>query len=205
MTLDTNVAIGGGAINVQEVFLICRAMVNTPVGTAPLTDWSIGNGPGIKHLSNPGGTGADAWLITWYGADGPIPPHTCTDGCYLDDPEYAEDGESRCMDARSRDKGDPRHSGWASMMLSFDTAYGHRGPNGEGCADLHRKYIEVLHAHVTRKGLLLKWRNEFTGEWHDGLDGLDKFASNGTDAQEWFRNLALPAISGGFDSVEVVS
>lgn len=195
MTLDTHVAIGGGAINVREVFDLCRAMVNTPKGTEPRTDWSIGEGPGIRHLSNPGGIGADAWLITYYGVDGPIPPHVCTDGCYLDDAEYVKEGESRCMDARARDEGSPRESGWASMVLSFDSSYGHRGPDGESCSDLHRKYIEVLHAYVTRKGLLIKWQNEFTGEWFDGLDGLDDFAKGGADAGEWFRSTVLPAIA----------
>ena len=195
MTLDTVVAIGGGAINVREVFDLCRVMVNTPPGVEPRTDWSTGSGPGIKHLSNPGGIGADAWLITYYGADGPVPPHSCTDDCYLDDPEHVEAGESRCMDARSRDEGDPRYSGWASMVISFDTAYGHRGPDGEGCAELHRKYIEVLHDHVTRKGLQIKWQNEFTGEWFDGLAGLDELAKGGADAHDWFSRAVLPALN----------
>ena len=194
MTLDTRIAIGGGAVNVREIFGICAAMVNTPAGTEPRTDPFIGKGPGVKHLYNPGGIGADAWLITWYGVDGPIPPHACDDDCYLDDPDDYP-GQPLCMDARSRDEGDPRESGWASMMLSFDTAYSYRDSEGRGCNDLHRSYIEVLHAYTQRKGLLFKWQNEYTGEWHDGLDGLDEFAQGGRDADAWFRGSVLPAIA----------
>lgn len=201
MTLDTTVAIGGGAVNAREVFDLARAMVNTPADVEPAADpVKFGPDHGVKRLANPGGIGADAWLITYYGADGPIPAHACSESCYLDDIEdLVADGlpatSERCMDARSREEGNPEHSGWASMVLSFDTAYGHKGPNGEGCADLHRKYIEVLHVYAQRKGLQLKWQNEFTGEWFDGLDGLDAFGRANDDAQAWFHGTVVPAIA----------
>lgn len=195
MTLDTRVAIGGGqAVDAQAVYDLCRKMVNTPNGVEPEVDES----PKYKSISNPPGIGADAWLAVQYGADGPIPAHECGDDCYLDEAEdLAAEGESRCMDARFRDRGRPDYSGWASVIVSFDTTYGHRGPNGETCSDLHAKYVYALGQYLDSKGLDWKWEDEYQGEWYDRYDHLDEFgdAHRSTGADEWFRSFVLPAIA----------
>lgn len=57
------------------------------------------------------------------------------------------------------------------MELSFDTGYGYRGPEGYA-SDLHEQYIRELHKWLSDRGARLKWKNEFTGEVFEGIDGF---------------------------------
>lgn len=80
----------------------------------------------------------------------------------------------------THNNGDPinyaQHPRDAVAEIDFDTAYGFRGPNGEGCSALHAGYIRRLLAeYVEPRGLTLAWQDEFTGAIYSGADGLEQF------------------------------
>jgi hypothetical protein len=81
-------------------------------------------------------------------------------------------------------------------MASFDTAYGYRGPNGEGCSMLHAAFIAALiERYASPRGLSVVWQNEFTGEWHEGTDGLNEFAG-----QDFIASNALNTVFGALEA-----
>lgn len=88
---------------------------------------------------------------------------------------------------------DPTENGWAAIEVSFDTAYGYRGENGETCNQLHARYVGQLGAWLDKRGIPWKWKNEYTGEWFDGYEGLAEFARN-RDAMDWFDSEVAPVI-----------
>jgi hypothetical protein len=165
-----------------------RLMGNTVRANAPVL---IEREPG--QIMNAPGQGFQAWLWTYFSSpDGPL-----TDNVYDLVP-----GDERY------DEWDAKHYSaipTAHVSLSFDTAYGYRGPGGVGCGDLHTMYIEALEAEFfTPRGLTFSWQNEFTGEWHEGLDGLDGLGSGGRAATAWFTGEVIPfftRVSGSPDQV----
>lgn len=182
MTLCTSIAIGKPH-NVREVFDFCRTLLDTPDGTPfeqrVCGDWR----PGQREIYNPPGIDLAAWLWIYYGADGPmIVP--------ADDPEDPDEVDHV--------KSTPTKNGWAAIEVTFDTAYGYRGPDGESCSDLHARLVTALGQWCDARGLPWKWQNEYTGEWHDQYDGLAEFgdAHRTTGADDWFRHTVMPAILG---------
>ena len=101
------------------------------------------------------GQGFDAWFITHYREGAPL---------YVEDQYETEDFEEPYLTSPA-----------CYMSLDFDTAYGYRGVDGEGCDDLHASYIVKLHDWLAKKGVRIRWKNEFTGEIFDGIDGLMDF------------------------------
>src|SRR5690242_14095966 len=59
------------------------------------------------------------------------------------------------------------------MEVSFDTAYGYRGPEG-GCGDLHARLVRELGAWLDGRRVRWSWLNEWTGEVHEGYEGLSE-------------------------------
>ncbi|MFF4600595.1 hypothetical protein [Amycolatopsis sp. NPDC001319] len=182
MTLNTSIAIGK-PYPVRQVFDFCRELLNTPEGT-PFSEEHSSWRKGVKQIFNPCGIGLPAWLWIYYGADGPM-VETPDDPSDEDEVEYI---------ART-----PTKNGWAAMEVTFDTAYGYRGPDGESCSQLHARLVAQLGKWLDAKGLPWKWQNEYTGEWFDGYDGLAELvgAHESTGADEWFRGTVLPLIAGG--------
>jgi hypothetical protein len=78
--------------------------------------------------------------------------------------------------------------------VSFDTAYGYRGPDG-GCGDLHVRLVTQLGQWLDGRGIRWQWRNEFTGEVFWGYEGLDQLGSGGAQAERWFTGAVAPAIA----------
>jgi hypothetical protein len=136
-------------------------------------DW-LPNTEGIMTLSNKVGQGFDAWFMSKYREGGPL----YTEDQYDDDEDYEEPYllAPACF-----------------MKLDFDTAYGYKVPGIGGCADLHARYIIALHDWLSTKGVRIKWRNEFTGDIFNGLDGLEEFSKAGADARDWFKSI-LPGV-----------
>lgn len=104
------------------------------------------------HINNGPDQGLDAWVMTTFGADGPLIPDTDTE----------EDG-----------------SGWEDaphepycVEISFDTTYGMTAANGSGCSDLHAWLIVKLAAWLSDNypDARWGWQSEFTGEYHSGPD-----------------------------------
>jgi len=80
------------------------------------------------------------------------------------------------------------------LEVSFDTAYGYQGPEG-GCGDLHARLVAELGQWLDGQGIGWSWQNEFTGEVHQGYEGLTDLAGSGARASSWFRDIAAPAIA----------
>lgn len=125
------------------------------------------------------GQGLPAWLHVNYRADG-------SDLYEVDDIETWDDGDEieQYMTCPA-----------AFAKISWDTAYGFSGPNGMGCTELHSLAIRYVAACVMRRGYGITWKNEYTGEWNEGLTGFEEFGFGGAEAMDWFRNVARPAIA----------
>lgn len=205
MTLDTKVVIGK-PYPVREIFDYCRTLLNcpetVPVETGPEPGREREYRRGQKWLNNPCGIGLPAWLWLYYGADGPFALHEHDKYCATEvGGEWGHTQED--VDRHAADiAADPTENGWAAIEVSFDTAYGYRGDNGESCSDLHARLVTALGQWLDARGLPWKWQNEYTGEWFDRYDGLAEFgdAHRTTGADAWFRNVVLPAIAGGAPS-----
>jgi hypothetical protein len=193
MTLNTSIAIGKPH-NVREIFDFCNTLLGAPETVRFEQDrGTIRNEP-MQGLS--------AWLWINYGVDGPM-VHLHDEFCetevgpakWDDEGKYSvtQDDVDRHNEWVART---PTASGWAAIEVTFDTAYGYRGEGGESCSDLHARLVTALGRWCDARDLPWKWQNEYTAEWHDGFDGLDDFgnAHRATGADDWFQNLALPAI-----------
>lgn len=94
-----------------------------------------------------------------------------------------------------------------AVSFSWDTAYSSReGANGDvDCDLLHARALVYVHGHLP-PGVTLKWRNEYTGDVFDGVDGLESLIESGADAQNWFWTVAAPVIAAhlGRDAPEGV-
>jgi hypothetical protein len=114
------------------------------------------------YMNDPG-QGFDAWLSVHHRTDGPL----ATEDVWVDDDGY------RYLDQKA-----------CTVMVNFDTAYGYQDRLG-GCASLHGRYIVMLDRWAKDHGATLEWRNEFTGEFFKGLDGLEDFGGEEVRAAEW--------------------
>ena len=170
MTLDTRIYVLD-KIDYREVFIKCNQLIGADEGTR-FTD--TGN-----SLWNAPGQGLCALLDVTSGGDVPL----------VQAGEHSRycDGEA---DECSTPCGTPC---W--LEVSFDTAYGYRGDNGERCGDLHARLVAELGQWLDTKGLRWRWRNEFTGQVFDRYDGLTELGRGGAEATSWYRDIAAPAIA----------
>lgn len=177
MTLSTHVLVSGPVTH-QQVFDKVNDLLNIPANRATVSRTEDGE----IHLDNQIAQGFDAWVLSKSRKDGQpfVGEH--------------DTGEWACEE----DCDHWRHvvSGY-EIDVDMDTAYGYRGDNGDGCADLHARVIVglVQWASETSPDIEIRWLNEFTGEVHTGLDGIADFTSIGGEAQAWFTNTVLPSIS----------
>lgn len=183
MTLHTRVAITG-PIPTRTAFDLALQAVCTAAGEAARIATAQIEGPedcyepGVRRIGSVIGQGLPA--LTWctFRPDGPLHPEDAYDD------EYAEEGEEPYFMSPA-----------CSLMLHWDTAYGFTGPNGMGCSDLHSIAIAHVCQELTKRGLGMHWHNEYTGEWHLGIENLDTLSAAGLEADLWYRNTALPAIA----------
>lgn len=168
MTLDTTIKLKAWTDPETLHGWVCQELLGAPGARRDVNEKSIWNAPGQG-------------LPAWFGTD-----HNGGD---------PEEFVSSTMDAADLAMEREWFGPTGYLTLSFDTSYGYRDERGRGCSELHADYVVRLAAHLAERGIGIWWRNEFTGEWHDGIEGLDQFADNGTDAQDWFRNVAAPAIA----------
>ncbi|MBF4603724.1 hypothetical protein [Curtobacterium sp. VKM Ac-2884] len=173
-----------------------RVRIKSPVNARALHDWANQELLKVKNpqfdvretsIANAPGQGFAAWLITEHNGGKPFefqPSLPVGSDFWNEFPDEL---------ANERAHFDAEPGGYVD--LTFDTAYSFRDDRGRGCADLHADYIVRTAAHAAELGVQIAWNNEFTGQWHDGIDGLDQFAGNGVDAQRWFFGTALPAIA----------
>jgi hypothetical protein len=183
MTLNTSIYVLG-QVDHRRLFVECNKLIGAHEGIR-FEDRQDGRWQDGEHIPAPGSPwsifneidqGLCALLDVHYRPDGPLHAGTshwddCDPGC-----DYAPHLQAH----------------W--LHVSFDTAYGYRGDNGEGCGDLHARLVAQLGQWLDRQGIGWKWQNEFTGEIHDRYDGLTELRSGGAEASDWFRDIVRPAI-----------
>ncbi len=148
MTLTTNFIISDPYALPKEVFDYCQEIVGT---VNP--QWKHEQ-PDQEHnwfknsrFRNLPFQGFSAILDVEYGADGPL---------------------NKYEDSNEPD---------GFIKISFDTAYGYRGHNGEGCDQLHASYIRKLGKWCEEKGWKYAWQNEYTGEWFNDWKLADNLST----------------------------
>lgn len=185
MTLNTSVYILD-PIDVEELFAWGNDNLIKPSSTPRVTRYSIGDLPYSfdstpithAHVGNDLGQGFDAIfdIDHWEGA--------------LHDAAEEEEDE----DMKKYFSNRPKHY----AEVSFDTSYGFKEssahPGISGCDNLHALYVGLLHQHLSEKGVRMAWKNEYSGEIFEGINGIDTLLKDGDDTQEWFHNIAKPTI-----------
>lgn len=193
MTLDTRVYVTDNT-DLRELFTKCQELLG-----AYDEDRRGPDRQRSKHyptsLDNEPMQNLPAWLMVHHGGERPyrtaeeLVEHD--EDCNLPDSEYFDEDEPVC-DGTS---GYVHRKQPCWYEVSFDTAYGYKGPDGMGCGDLHARIVAELGAWLDAKGVRWKWRNEFTGEIHEGYESLIQLASGGFEATAWFRTMVVPAIN----------
>ena len=188
MTLDTAIYVRG-PVDHKALFLKCNQLIGATERTrskdeqdtsyhegewiaAPGNAWTIMNEPG---------QGLPGWLMVHYRPGAPL--HTAEDAARHD-----EDCEPDC------DGDHYIRACW--LRVSLDTAYSYSDAYG-GCGDLHARFVAALGAWLDERKVPWSWKNEFTGEVHQGTEGLDDLGSRGAEAAAWVRKTVLPAIAAG--------
>lgn len=179
MTLDTRVYVQD-RMDFRELFAKCNQLIGGHEGIES-TDKEVG---GERWLYNRPDQGLCALLDVRYQPDGPLTEPGQHD-------RYCDGYEDGC----GVPCGVPC---W--LEVSFDTTYGYRGDNGEGCGDLHARLVAELGQWLDSRGIRWSWLNEFTGEVHQGYAGLTELGTGGAEASDWFRNIVVPAIA--MDTIE---
>jgi hypothetical protein len=187
MTLNTLVY-AMDRVRPLDVFAKCSDLIGAPAATRftnePEPTWRDGERtiePGSPWLlSNSPGQGLCAWMDVRYLPDEP-----------LRTPDQAAECDTYCDPDCSEAEHDP--ACW--LWVSFDTSYSCRDDEGRGCGDLHASLVADLGNWLDGRGVRWRWRNEFSGEVHEGYDRLIDLCTDGFAAQAWFTTTALPAIA----------
>ncbi|TMC09666.1 MAG: hypothetical protein E6J41_10120 [Chloroflexi bacterium] len=180
MTLSTHVYVLGQA-DVHEVFHTCRRLLGCEPHHA-FTDgpWMGQEDPDHWCLWNQSGQELPAWLRVQYRSSG-VPLRT---------PEQTIAHNEGCEEA------DRQQACW--LDVDFDAGYEYRDEQG-GCGELHARLVAQLGRHLDSKGIAWSWKNEFSGEVHDGPDQYERLADlchRDVANQEWFRNIVWPGGPG---------
>lgn len=192
MTLSTYFVLGAceaPAATAELVYQECREMLGTPDHVEPRRDRSAYGPDDIERIDHPCGIGLPAWLLIRYRPTGTrVITEPAREG-WMDDDDYEHEKDYVALQ--------PMNNGFGCIQVNWDTAYGYRGPNGESCSTLHALYVAALGKWCDDRGILWKWKNEYTGEWFDRFDGLAEFGNSHDKpggANDWFTGSVLPAI-----------
>lgn len=192
MTLDTRVYVIDH-VDLAELFVKCQSLL-TAYDEKHRTPDQQRTKAYPESMDNEGGQGLPAWLMVHHGGERPyrtaqqIADHD--EDCNLPSSKYYDADEPECDGTIGYVH--RRQPCW--YEVSYDTAYGYKGPDGMGCGDLHARLVAELGMWLDTKGVRWKWKNEFTGEVHEGYDRLTELGSSGFEASAWYRTSALPAI-----------
>lgn len=147
------------------------------------------------------GQGLPAWTMVHYrpgGAyrtDAESAAHD-TDICNVPESEFFDGDDPVCDGSH--------HEPACHLEVEMDTAYGFEGPNGMRCDHLHGVMVARLGALLDERGIAWSWRNEYTGEVHEGATGLDGLLRAGEAGNAWFDQLAMPAIQAQIQGAEAL-
>lgn len=177
MTLSTNLYIIEPT-NPRKVFDFCLALLAEDFDGEPQWDYTRkGEGErftaSTSHYATTCGQGLAAWLFVHHADDGPL---------MIAGDEWEEDEV-------------PPPCNEHCVRINWDTAYSFRGRQDERCGDLHARMVATVGHWLDEQGLTWWWHDEFTGEHHQGVDGLDALGNMGDNARSWFSGTVLPAIT----------
>lgn len=180
MTLATQIAVTG-PVPIDKLYDLVDGMVR-PVGKATSDrTWE----PGVIH--NRIGQGNASMLDIEFSIDGEmfdvVPLHAA----------YKEEL------AADEIVWDDVWEGWHPPVdfyakIRLDTSYGWEGPVGETCSVLHASIVVAAHQFAAEHGAGVVWRNEYTGRWHPGVDGIAEFIGDGDAAMAWFTGTVQPVV-----------
>jgi hypothetical protein len=201
MTLDTRIYVTD-KVDVHELFHHIQGLLtkhDDPAHRAPEDQCSEDAQDNTRRDGNPWtignviDQGLPAWLMVHYRTDGmyrtPEAASEHDEYCNLPGNENFDADEPECNGTVGYSH---RPACWAEVML--DTPYGYRGPNGEGCGDLHAQLVADIGRWCDERGLSWKWKNEFTDDIHEGYAPLAGLLSGGFEATSWFRTTVAPAL-----------
>lgn len=183
MTLSTDLVIVD-PINPKKVFDFALALLAEDFSGDPTWDYTRkGDGrypASTSHYATTCGQGLAAWLFVHHGDDGPL---------YL----YSEE------EAQEYREDDPAWEAPACnahcVRIDWDTGYSYRNQRtGEGCGDLHARFVATVGRWLDEQGKRWWWNNEFTGEWFWSAEGLETLGDSGKAAKTWMETTVLPAI-----------
>jgi len=225
MTLSTLIVVGSPDVDHPEIYNFLRPLVVTP-SKAPC---EITEKDGVVSISNPPGVGAYAWLITKRNQDRSPFVHTCDEWCddvagertiKLTYKDPVED-YTRVITAEDVAQHDKYHAesytdnGKGYIIIDLDTAYGFHAVHPDfpelgtlNCTTLHAWVITQFGAWMNERhpDVPWWWRNEYTGEWFERLDGLGlkEFLGGEFERSRWFECMVKPAITNMFGSDEFI-
>lgn len=154
MTLKTRFYVTTPGIDPQAIWDLLMAHVETE-STVPNTVYTEPTEHGQTLKSTRRGSGRNALCRMYYTeSEEELSRHPSE----TDDPELEDD--------------DVHYNPHAYIELSFETAYGYRGPDGEDCSALHRTILLSLASYVTSHGGEFIWNDEYTGVWHTGIEPI---------------------------------
>ena len=191
MTLDTRIYVHG-QVDVPELFREGQRLLSLDDDKhrdpseqqwedKPYTVFADGkwidDPDGTRSIRNRISQGLPGILDITYRPDGPLKtdPEACDRWC--DDPCDQESPH------------EPAH--WCE--ISIDTGYGYQDEHG-GCANLHARLIAQFGNWLEARNVSWSWKNEYTNEIHEGVNGLAEFCADGAKSQGWFRNIVKPGI-----------
>lgn len=177
MTLDTRFVINAPT-DPREVFDFCNSLI----GATEATQWSHDEAGKWKWQHN------HAYRN-----------HAGQGLCALMDVEYGVNGgklrEDKYDDEGIEITGVGEHEPEGYVEVSFDTAYGYRGPGGLTCGELHAGLVAHLGRWCEERAYPHSWQNEFSGEWfQDWRVAADELGKSSEAARKWFMGTVLPAI-----------
>ncbi len=200
MTLDTRVYVIDH-VDPQELFTKCQSLL-TQYDERGRTPEQQRTKMYPDSIDNQPGQDLPAWLIMYHGGERPKRTQeqvdACDEDCNLPTSEYYDPDEPDC-DGKT---------GWSHRApacwyeVSFDTAYGYRGPDNMGCGDLHARLVAELGLWLDERGVRWKWKEESSGEIYEGYESLIHLATSGFAATAWFRSTVLPAIASGLGGAQ---
>lgn len=168
--------------DVRETFRYCQSLLakwdaqDRPASGQQTLE--IRDDPTSYVLGNRMNQGLPALLSVYYREDGPLRARAA---------EHDEDCEDDCDGASHV----PAHA----FEIVFDTAYSY-GDHGLNAGSLHAVLLSDLGRWFGERGVRWMWRNEYTGEIHEGAERLSELVGT-TEEAKGFVSSVLSQLIGG--------
>jgi hypothetical protein len=220
MTLSTYIVVGSPDVDHASIYNFLRPLVVTP----PQAKCEVTENSGLVHIDNAPGIGAYAWLLTKRNQDRTPFVHTCDEWCEdvvgertitrHDGTLYTFTITAEEVEWHDENRiKDYHQNGQGYISINFDTSYSFHKEHPD-FPQLGELNCTTLHAWlITQFGVWMIenhpdvpwwWRNEYTGEWFERLDGLglEQFVGAEFDRARWFECSLKPALAAVAEQVD---